>query len=182
MALVTSKEYLDSVKKLKPKVYVGGKWVKNLLENPVTKSMVMANAAIYDLAQQPECKEIMVATSHLTGEPINRNLNVARNIHDLDMRQEMALLTSQTVGTCNYRCVGCDALNALAATTWEMDRDLGTNTMNASITGSRWPSPRISQSPAPSPTPKATARSGPPSRRTAMSSSTSSRSATTESW
>jgi 4-hydroxybutyryl-CoA dehydratase/vinylacetyl-CoA-Delta-isomerase len=126
MALVTSKEYLDSVKKLKPKVYVGGKWVKNLLENPVTKSMVMANAAIYDLAQQPECKEIMVATSHLTGEPINRNLNVARNIHDLDMRQEMALLTSQTVGTCNYRCVGCDALNALAATTWEMDRDLGT--------------------------------------------------------
>ena len=68
----------------------------------------------------------MVATSHLTGEPINRNLNVARNIHDLDMRQEMALLTSQTVGTCNYRCVGCDALNSLAATTWEMDRDLGT--------------------------------------------------------
>ena len=68
----------------------------------------------------------MVATSHLTGEPINRNLNVARNIHDLDMRQEMALLTSQTVGTCNYRCVGCDALNALASTTWEMDRDLGT--------------------------------------------------------
>ena len=42
------------------------------------------------------------------------------------MRQEMALLTSQTVGTCNYRCVGCDALNALASTTWEMDRDLGT--------------------------------------------------------
>jgi len=126
MALVTSKEYLDSVKKLKPRVYVGGKWVKNLLENPVTKSMVMANAAIYDLAQQPECKEVMVATSHLTGEPINRNLNVARNIHDLDMRQEMALLSSQTVGTCNYRCVGCDALNSLASTTWEMDRDLGT--------------------------------------------------------
>jgi 4-hydroxybutyryl-CoA dehydratase/vinylacetyl-CoA-Delta-isomerase len=126
MALVTSKEYLDSVKKLKPRVYVGGKWVKNLLENPITKSMVMANAAIYDLAQQPECKEVMVAASHLTGEPINRNLNVARNIHDLDMRQEMALLSSQTVGTCNYRCVGCDALNSLASTTWEMDRDLGT--------------------------------------------------------
>ena len=67
----------------------------------------------------------MVATSHLTGEPINRNLNVARNNHDLDMRQEMALLTSQTVGTCNYRCVGCDALNGLASTTWEMDRDPG---------------------------------------------------------
>ncbi|HOD34888.1 MAG TPA: 4-hydroxyphenylacetate 3-hydroxylase N-terminal domain-containing protein [Syntrophales bacterium] len=126
MALITQAQYLDSMKKLKPKVYIGGKWVKNLLDNPVTKSMVMANAAMYWLAEQPEHKEVMVAKSHLTGEPINRNLNVARNIHDLDMRQEMALLTSQTVGTCNYRCVGCDALNSVAATTWEMDRDLGT--------------------------------------------------------
>ena len=122
MALITSQQYLESVKKLKPRVYCGGKWAENLLDNPVTKSMVMANAAIYELAQEPEAKEIMVAKSHLTGEPVNRNLNVARNIHDLDMRQEMALLTSQTVGTCNYRCVGCDALNALASTTWEMDR------------------------------------------------------------
>ena len=126
MALKTSKEYLESVKKLSPRVYCGGKWVKGLLNNKITRSMVMANAAIYELAEDPKNKEIMVATSHLTGEPINRNLNVARDIHDLDMRQEMALLTSQTVGTCNYRCVGCDALNSLASTTWEMDRDLKT--------------------------------------------------------
>jgi 4-hydroxybutyryl-CoA dehydratase/vinylacetyl-CoA-Delta-isomerase len=126
MALKTANEYLDSMKKLSPHVYCGGKWVKNLLNNKITRSMVMANAAMYALAEDPKNKEVMVATSHLTGEPINRNLNVARNIHDLDMRQEMALLTSQTVGTCNYRCVGCDALNSLAATTWEMDRDLGT--------------------------------------------------------
>jgi len=126
MALKTAKEFLDRIKKMKPRVYCGGKWVKNLLDNPVTRSMVMANSAMYGLAEDPANKEVMVATSHLTGQPINRNLNVARNIHDLDMRQEMALLTSQTVGTCNYRCVGCDALNSLAATTWEMDRDLGT--------------------------------------------------------
>ena len=126
MALKTSKEYLESVKKLSPRVYCGGKWVKGLLNNKITRSMVMANAAIYELAEDQKYKEIMVAASHLTGEPINRNLNVARNIRDLDMRQEMALLTSQTVGTCNYRCVGCDALNSLASTTWEMDRDLKT--------------------------------------------------------
>ncbi len=126
MALKTALEYLESMKKLSPRVYVGGKWVTNLIENPVTRSMVMANAAIYGLAEDPQNKAVMLATSHLTGQPINRNLHVARSIHDLDMRQEMALLTSQTVGTCNYRCVGCDALNGLAATTWELDRDLGT--------------------------------------------------------
>jgi 4-hydroxybutyryl-CoA dehydratase/vinylacetyl-CoA-Delta-isomerase len=30
------------------------------------------------------------------------------------------------LGTCIYRCVGYDAFHALASTTWEMDRDLGT--------------------------------------------------------
>ena len=94
------------MKKLSPRVYVGGKWVTDLLENPITRSMVMANAAIYGLAEDPQHKAVMLATSHLTGQPINRNLHVARSIDDLDMRQEMALLTSQTVGTCNYRCVG----------------------------------------------------------------------------
>ncbi|HSD94398.1 MAG TPA: 4-hydroxyphenylacetate 3-hydroxylase N-terminal domain-containing protein, partial [Syntrophales bacterium] len=63
MALITSKEYLESVKKLKPRVYVGGKWITGLLDNPVTKSMVMANAAIYDLAQMPEHQGVMVAKS-----------------------------------------------------------------------------------------------------------------------
>ena len=127
MALKTAKEYLESIEKMVPRVYIGGKWAKNLLQHPVSRSMVMANSVIYGLAEDPSHKEVMVATSHLTGEPINRNLHVAQSIHDLDMRQEMALLTAQMVGTCNYRCVGCDALNSLASTTWEMDRDLGTN-------------------------------------------------------
>ena len=126
MALKTSQEYLESVKRLTPRVYVGGQWVSNLLDHPVTRSMVLANAAIYDLAQQEDHREVMTAVSHLTGNPINRNVHVSRSNQDLDMRQEMAKLTSQTVGTCNYRCVGCDAISGIAATIWEMDRDLGT--------------------------------------------------------
>ena len=65
MALKTAKEYLESVKKLSPRVYCGGKWVKSLLTNKITRSMVMANAAIYELAEDPKYKEIMVATSTL---------------------------------------------------------------------------------------------------------------------
>lgn len=126
MALKTAQEYLESVKSLAPRVYLGGKKVEDLMENPTTLSVVKATAKIYELAQEPQYKEIMTASSHLTGEPINRNLHVARNTYDLEMRAEMALLTSQMLGTCNYRCVGCDALNALASSTWEVDRDLGT--------------------------------------------------------
>jgi Aromatic ring hydroxylase len=126
MAIKTAAEYIDSVKALTPKVYVAGKRVENMLENATTLSVIRATAKVYDLANTPQHKEVMVATSHLTGEPINRNLHVARSNYDLDMRAEMALLTSQMLGTCNYRCVGCDTLNALAASTWEMDREYGT--------------------------------------------------------
>ena len=127
MSLKSSQEYLESVRKLTPRVYVGGKWVSNLLDHPVTRSMVMANAAIYDLAQDETYQSIMVAKIPPLPETRSTGMFiVCRSIHDLDMRQEMALLTSRTVGTCNYRCVGCDAINGLASTTWEMDRDLGT--------------------------------------------------------
>ncbi|MDD2672924.1 MAG: 4-hydroxyphenylacetate 3-hydroxylase N-terminal domain-containing protein, partial [Syntrophales bacterium] len=61
MALKTAKQYLDDMNKLAPRVYCGGKWVKNLLENPVTRSMVMANSMIYALAEEPKNKEVMVA-------------------------------------------------------------------------------------------------------------------------
>jgi 4-hydroxybutyryl-CoA dehydratase/vinylacetyl-CoA-Delta-isomerase len=127
MALKTAKEYMESVKTLTPKVYLGGKRIDDMFENPVTLSVIKASAKIYELAEDPKHKDVMVAASHLNGEPINRNLHVARSTDDLDKRQQMAQLTSQTVGTCNYRCVGCDTLNGLAASTWEMDRDLGTD-------------------------------------------------------
>ncbi len=126
MALKTSQEYVESVKSLTPRVYIGGKWVSSLMDHPVTRSMALANAAVYDLALDERHRRVMVAQSHLSGDPVNRNVHVSRNNHDLDMRQEMALLTSQVLGTCNYRCVGCDAINGLAATVWEVDRDLGT--------------------------------------------------------
>lgn len=126
MALRTPEEYKKSIQQLKVNAYWDGRKVENLLENPITRSVVEATAKIYELALDQEQERVMTAFSHLTGEKINRNLHVNRSPEDLEKRAEMALLTSQTLGTCNYRCVGCDALNALASVTMEMDRRKGT--------------------------------------------------------
>lgn len=122
----TAKEYLDSVKNLNPKIFLGGKQVK-LLENPTTMTVVNANARMYELGTDPEYDDTMNTVSSLTGGKISRNLNIAVSIQDLEKRADMATLTSQMLGTCNYRCVGADTLNALAGVTWEMDRALGTD-------------------------------------------------------
>lgn len=124
--MLTSKQYLDSMQKIKPRIFLGGKQVE-LLENPTTRSVVKANARVYELGEDPRYAEIMNAHSPYTGGLVSRNLHISTGVGDLEKRMEMARLTSQMLGTCNYRCVGSDVLNALAGVTWEMDRELGTN-------------------------------------------------------
>jgi aromatic ring hydroxylase len=38
----------------------------------------------------------------------------------------MARLSAQKLGTCNYRCPGNEMLPSVAATSWEIDQDKGT--------------------------------------------------------
>ena len=123
---MTAEEYKASVQKMKVNAYLDGRKVEDLCANPVTRSVVEATAKIYELAADPGHEGTMTARSHLNDEKINRNLHVNRSPADLERRADMALLTSQTLGTCNYRCVGCDALNALASVTFEVDRAKGT--------------------------------------------------------
>lgn len=127
MTLKSREEYLQSLKERSHKVYINGKRLDSLFDNPSTLSMLESNGKIYDLALEPEHEEVMCATSTLTGEKVNRNLHISSSREDLEKRAEMALLSSQKLGTCNYRCVGCDVLNSLASVTWEIDQKKGTD-------------------------------------------------------
>lgn len=122
----TSAQYMESMKKYNPRIFLGGKQV-NLLENPTTMTVVRANAMVYQLGEDPQYAQIMNANSPYTKGPVSRNLHISNSTDDLEKRMKMALLTSQVLGTCNYRCVGADTLNALAGITWEMDKELGTD-------------------------------------------------------
>ena len=124
--LMSGAQYMESMKKYNPRIFLGGQQVK-LLENPTTMTVIKANAAVYDLALDQQHKDVMTVYSDYTDAVVNRNLHIARSAADLEKRAEMALLTSQVLGTCNYRCVGADILNAIAGVTWEMDRELGTD-------------------------------------------------------
>lgn len=121
----TAAGYLESMKEYNPRIFLGGKQV-NLHENSTTLTVLRANTRVYELAEDPKYTDIMTVTSPYTGGKVSRNLHIATSNDDLEKRSEMATLTSQMLGTCNYRCVGADVMNALAGITWEMDRELGT--------------------------------------------------------
>ena len=127
MAIKTAEEYRERVSKLKPRLFMGGKKVENLTDHPITRGVIDATARVYELTMDPQHADIMTAKSHLTGEIISRALHIHQSNDDLQRRLDMARLSSQKLGTCNYRCPGNEMLPSLAATTWEMDRDKGTD-------------------------------------------------------
>ena len=126
MALKTGEEYKKTLLPYLRKVYTNGQRVTDPFDHPVTRSVIEGTAKVYDMAHQPEFQEIMIAYSPYLEEKINRNTHINASREDLELRYKMARLTSQYLGTCNYRCVGQDTTTALASVTWEMDRKLGT--------------------------------------------------------
>ena len=122
--MITGDQYRERIAKLKPNIYMGGKIVDRL--DPKLAGGINVMAATYDLAFDPEFKDVGVATSHLTGEKINRFTHIHQSIEDLFNKQKMTRLYCQEVGGCIQRCMGIDALNALSVVTYEADQKYGT--------------------------------------------------------
>ncbi len=127
MALKTPEQFEESLKNVKPRVFMNGNRVENVLENRNTRTVVEANKASYQWALDPEFKDIMSCHSPLIDDTVNRYTHVSAGTDDLVKKAEAGTFTAERLGTCIYRCVGYDAFHALAGTTWEMDRDLGTS-------------------------------------------------------
>ncbi len=128
MATMNARQYRASLARRKPmKIYLDGKLLDDPLEHPYVKAAVNAVALTYELAQDPELKPLLTAKSALTGKTINRFCHLHQSAQDLVDKVRMQRLLGQRCGTCFQRCVGLDALNAVFATTFDMDAKLGTS-------------------------------------------------------
>lgn len=127
MALMTPEAYEESLRQMKPRIFMNGKRIESVLDNPNTRTVVESNKASYEWALDPESRDIMSCYSPLIGEVVNRYTHVSQSTEDLEAKALAGTFTAERLGTCIYRCVGYDAFHSLAATTWEMDRKLGTD-------------------------------------------------------
>ncbi|WP_333638459.1 4-hydroxyphenylacetate 3-hydroxylase family protein [Tissierella praeacuta] len=127
MALMTREEYIESLRKLNLKVYMFGELIENPVDHPIIRPSMNSVAMTYELAQQEEYKDLMTTKSHLTGEVINRFCHIHQSTEDLIKKIKMQRLLGQKTASCFQRCVGMDAFNAIYSTTYEMDKEYGTN-------------------------------------------------------
>ena len=103
-----------------------GERISDPVDNPVIRPSMNAVAMTYEMAHRPEYEDLMTATSHITGETINRFTHIHQNAGDLVKKSKMGRLLGRMTGCCFQRCVGMDALNALSIVTFDMDQKLGT--------------------------------------------------------
>ena len=126
MALKSPEEYISSLRQMKPRIFVQGKKVESVVDHPLLRPAVNTFCLTYEMAQDPEYRELMTTTSHLTGEIINRFNHLYLRPDDLVKKLEMVRTCSQKA-LCILRCMGGEALNGIAVGTFAIDKKKGTN-------------------------------------------------------
>ncbi|RJR48382.1 MAG: 4-hydroxybutyryl-CoA dehydratase [Desulfobacteraceae bacterium] len=126
MGLKTREEYIESLRKMKPEVYMFGERIANVVDNPRLRAGIEATAATYEIAGMPEYRDLVVTKSPLIDEPVNRFTLPPSSIEDLVARVKVNRKLGNWVGTCHQRCTGLDCLSTLSIVTYDIDKKYGT--------------------------------------------------------
>lgn len=126
MPLMTGEEYIESIRRMKTRVYMFGEKIEDPVEHPILRPSLNSVRMTYDLAQMPEYEDLMTAVSPYTGKRVNRFTHIHQSPEDLVKKVKMQRLLGQQTGACFQRCVGMDAFNAVFSTSYEVDKKYGT--------------------------------------------------------
>ena len=127
MALMTGEQYIESIRAMKMEVYMFGKRIESPVDDPILRPSLNSVRMTYDLAQDPEYRDLMTAQSPFTGERVNRFTHIHESTDDLIRKVKMQRLLGQKTAACFQRCVGMDAFNAVYSSTYEIDEKYGTH-------------------------------------------------------
>lgn len=123
----TGKEYKESLRKMRANIYKFGELIKDVTTHPATRRTVEGHAQIFDASFKSEYRKVLTTDSNLTSERVSRYLSIIRNADDMIANVRMKRLMFNLTGTCTGgRCAGFNAINAMWATTYDIDKDLGT--------------------------------------------------------
>ncbi len=116
----TKSDWVARLQKMRRNIYLQGERVAR--DDERMQTAINTTGMTFDFAEKPEHADLMTATSHLTGEKINRFCHIHQNKTDLHKKQDMTRFLCQQVGGCIQRCMGIDATNALSCVSYEADK------------------------------------------------------------
>jgi len=118
MALLSGKEYVESLKEFSPEVYIRGERIQAVWSHPLLRQTVNHIAAGYDFALDPRYRVSAAVQSPLTGEEVPRlQLHIQESLEDVVAK---AKLTREVTG--RRICAGC--MSNMLSVTWALIHDI----------------------------------------------------------
>ncbi|AMA73461.1 MULTISPECIES: 4-hydroxyphenylacetate 3-hydroxylase family protein [Aneurinibacillus] len=87
MGIRTGEQYINAVKSRKPEVWLAGKKVENVFDEPVLRQTVIEIAKLYDMQHDPEYQDKITHFCEETGERVNNAFLIPKNYEDLIKRR-----------------------------------------------------------------------------------------------
>ena len=122
---MSAAHYRESLRRYSPVVYVDGRKVASVADEPAFAPGVNAIGLTYDYALREELAPIMTARQHASGRQVNRFLHINMSSGDLLNKLEAVRLVCQETG-CAQRYLTHDALNAIFQVAARIDDANGT--------------------------------------------------------
>jgi 4-hydroxybutyryl-CoA dehydratase / vinylacetyl-CoA-Delta-isomerase len=118
--LMTAADYRESLRAYKPRVFVNGKTVESVADEPQLAPGLNAVGVTYDLAHKREHAAIMTASQAVTGKTVNRMLHIDETSTDLLYKLEAVRLVCKISG-CAQRYLTHDGLSSVFQATKRTD-------------------------------------------------------------
>ena len=124
MAIKTPKQYLESLKAVKPTVYIHGELAEDLYNHPMMQPSLNSLMLTYSICQSEEWQ---ATSTLLDNEKIS--LWTSPYFSKDAMLKKIALerTLGRMTGSCFQRCVGMDMISAMWASTYDVDKAKGTD-------------------------------------------------------
>ncbi|KJK25895.1 4-hydroxyphenylacetate 3-hydroxylase [Burkholderiaceae bacterium 16] len=123
--MMSAQDYEESLRQYHPKVFVDGRRVESVVDEPALRPGINAVGLTYDYALRPEYAPVMTATQGSSGRLVNRLLHIHTSSGDLLNKLEAVRLVCQETG-CAQRYLTHDALNAIHQVSARLDDAKGT--------------------------------------------------------
>ena len=125
--LMSGNDYRESLRRYKPTVYVDGRKVESVADDPALAPGVNAIAMTYDLALNEDIAAVM--RMEMGSRTVNRMMGIPASTQDLLNKLEAVRLVCQETG-CAQRYLGGDAMAGIFQGTFACDTAEGSTYHN----------------------------------------------------
>jgi 4-hydroxybutyryl-CoA dehydratase / vinylacetyl-CoA-Delta-isomerase len=123
---MSAADYRESLRRYRPRVFLNGRAVESVADEPLLAPGINAIGVAYDFALRPEHAALMTARQGTSGQTVNRMLHINETTTDLLYKLEAVRLLCREVG-CAQRYLCHDALNGIFQATKRTDDNHGTD-------------------------------------------------------